>query len=367
VERKRQVPKKAAAPLKDMTADELEKLVNKKWPGAIKRASDPSLVIERIPCGVLSVDWLLGGGFARGRYTELFGSSNVGKNSLAYRLIGNAQDMGLQACFFNTEDKFEPVYAEHLGVDLRRLSMVEQDDMERAGNQLLDIMETRLRTHTDDLIVMDSIAALLALPELENPLSGGGTFNTDQARLMSRGLRKLTTANRRTCIIFINQVRDKVGSIFGGSVTSGGRAMGFYAGCRLELVRTETLKRSRTIIKPNGEPEKQSTPTGHRVLVKVAKDQTGGAREGDTTTFVFSYEKSNIDDVEDLIYIGLQTGLVHKSGTNWCVDGYEDEKQQGRLKFYRWLGRNRAVAEELYERICEAEPETDSDEEEDDE
>ena len=333
------------------TPESLMRDINRKWPGAVKLASDPSLRIQRIPSGILSVDVLLGGGFARNRHTEIHGVFSAGKSYLGEHTVATAQHMGLTAAWVDAEKTYDPMFAETIGVDNDTLLYHEQE----SGNRCVDFMERMLRSGIVDVVVLDSIAALLPKSELESSMEDG-SMGTEQARLMSKALRKLTTANQRTAIIYINQQREAVGQLFGKrSVTSGGRAMGFYAGVRLELVRTENIKRNTTIIDERTmEPKTVPVIKGHRVLMRVEKDKTGGAVQHSTGTFVFDYDLKGIDRVEDLIYLGRTYGLVHKRSNTWWVDGYDDESCASRAKFKTWLRRNVAVAEELEFNIKEA-------------
>lgn len=351
------------ATIEELTPEDLAQMVNRRYgPGKMKFASDPSFQITRIPCGILSIDSVLGGGFARGRHVEIFGGYSVGKTYTAYRLIGNAQNLGLNCCFIDIEGSFDPVFAENAGVDLDTLAMPDADH----GNMAIDLMEMYLRSRIYDVIVLDSIAALLPKAELESDMEAGN-MGTHQARLMSQALRRLTTANKNTVIVYINQTREAVGVTFGKrSVTSGGKAMGFYAGTRLEMVRTENIKRKgRTIDPSKGDEKTADLVKGHRVLVRVEKDKTGGAKQADSTTFVYDYDLGSIDPVEDLIYLGRLQGHIMKRGNRWWVEGYEDEPQASRAKFKNWLRRNVAVAEDLEERIREGSAVTDEGEEDD--
>jgi recombination protein RecA len=361
------VSKRSAATATKDKADEAQALspadvaaiINKKWPGAMKKGSDPSLRITRIPCGILSIDMLLGGGFARRRHFEIYGGYNVGKTYTTYRLIANAQRMGLACAFVDVEATFDPEFAESCGVDLEALHMPEFEH----GNRAIDIVETLLRSAAFDVVVLDSIAALLPKAELEMDMEAG-SMGTQQAKMMSAALRRLTAANQKSVMVYINQTREAIGVMFGKrTTTSGGKAMGFYAGTRLEMVRTENIKRTKKVIDASkGDEKTAEVVVGHRVLVRVEKDKTGGARPHDETSFVFSYDLGGADPVEDLIYLGRKYGIIKKNSTSWWVEGYEDEKQTGRPRFKKWLRRNVAVAEELRDSILEYVPE-DEDEE----
>lgn len=334
-----------------LSPKELAAVVNKKFgPETLRMGSDDHFRIQRIPTGILTLDYLLDGGFPRGRHVEIFGSYGVGKTTIAYGTIAKAQEMGLPCAFVDAERTMDPAFAAHLGVDVDSLFVHQQEH----GDMVIKLIETLLRAGEYGVIVLDSIASLLPKSEQEQDPEKV-TFGTAQAKLMSTAMRRLTAANRDTLLIFINQTRDAIGVVFGPrSVTSGGRAMAFYASTRLELSRSEKLRKKTQVIDPKtGDEKDQEVVIGHRVLVKLEKDKTG-SRSGSTTSFVFRYDMSSPDRTEDLILLGRTLGLIVKKGTKWAVDGYKDEAQVSRAKFYRWLAKNRAVSEELEQRIWEA-------------
>lgn len=342
------MPKAAVADVS--TPEALRALVNKRFPGAVMMGDDPSLEISRLSTGVLSVDWGIGGGFCRDRHSEIFGPPGTGKTTLTYYLIAETQRNGGRCAFYDVEDKYDAVWAAQCGVNIAELDMQYQNV---DGNQVIDVMEMMLRSNLYDLIVLDSIAALLPKEDREQSMTDGGGYGMQQAKMMSKAMRKLTAANTKTACVYINQVREDVGgsAFFKKDVTSGGRAMGHYAALRINMVRSETIKKKKPVVQASGKTETKEVPVGHRVLMRVQKEQTGGAFEGDTTTFVIDYELECIDRIEDLIYLGLQYGLVQGSESRWQVVGYEDEKCATRLKFKAWLRSNRAVAQELEENI----------------
>lgn len=338
--------------------------INKHYKKPVLRlASDPIFQITRIPSGVLAVDYLTKGGFARNRHNEIFGSANVGKTALTYRFIAMAQSLGLNCAFFDVENGFDPKFAASLGVDLSKLYMGEHE----YGNQLIDIMTAELYSGVFDVIVLDSIAALLPKGEYEKATEAG-SFGAEHAKLMSTALRKLTAANKRTCIVYINQTRDNLGVIFGKrSNTTGGRAMGFYAGMRIEMVRTEAIKRPGRVIDPaKGDEARKPVIKGHRILLKVDKNKTGGAKNADEGTLVFDYDLGNFDPIEDLIYIGRRFGWIKKSGDTWSLVRHPKSKKKGRANFKKWLVKSGA-ADTLKKWIITAgwDDEDDDDEEED--
>lgn len=347
------MPKKKSTmdKVQKLTPTQLRNLINKEFgEGTAMLGNDPSLVITRIPTGILSIDSMLSGGLPRGRHIEIYGNASVGKSTVAMKTAASAQRIGEGlAAYIDCEKTYDPEFAEHLGVDINNLDYHQQ----KSGEQCVAYMETLLYAGLHDVLILDSIASLLPKQEKEATLEAG-SMGMEQAKLMSKALRKLTTANQKTVLIFINQLREAIGVSFGKkTTTSGGRAMGFYAGIRMEMVKVETLKSKRDMVnEKTGEITSRDVPTGHRVLVRVEKDKTGSASQMFAeTSFVFDYERSDIDQIEDLLYVGRQMGFVLKDGDYWWVDEYEDEYTHGRPKFRKWLAKNRAVAEELEERI----------------
>jgi recombination protein RecA len=372
---KRTPTRKAAGDeAQNLTAADLMKMVNsrKGWEGTVVLGNDPSLEIKRIPTGLFALDQMLGGGFARNRHCECFGHPGVGKTSVVYSAIANAQRMFPDelCAFLDIEGTYDARHARAHGVNTKKLVLHRQ----KSGNRAVDFMELLTRTENFSIIAMDSIAALVPLAELDND-NEQGSYGTEQAKLMSKALRKLTAANKQTALVWINQQRENIGGgVFGKKfVTSGGKAMAFYAGIRLEFVRTENIKVKGRGINPSSgvDIKDQQRIVGHRLLIRLEKDKTGGgAFQGDQTTLVYDYRLGRFDEIEDLMYLGRVTGLVKKSGSSWWIEGYEDEKQNGRPAFKKWLRRNRIVADELRDDIEErisAKVETDEAESDEDE
>lgn len=336
---------KKKAKIQEWTPESLRAAINKEFGnGTVLRGSDPSLEIKRLSTGILAIDMLTGGGFPFGRHVELFGSASVGKSTLSLMIAIMAQRLGMGIAYVDCEGSFDPVYARHLGMDTEDLFYHRQ----KSGEEAVAFMEFLLYAGLHKVIIMDSIASLLPKQEKEATLEAG-SMGMEQAKLMSKALRKLTTANDDTLIIFINQLREAIGVTFGKkTTTSGGRAMGFYAGMRMELTKIETLKKKGKKINPKtGEISDADIPYAHRVLAQIAKDKTGGAMVGAEASFVFNYDQQRVDHIEDLIYCGRSLGLVKKSKDKWWVAGYEDEKMHGRPKFVKWLNKNRPDREEL--------------------
>jgi recombination protein RecA len=274
----------------------------------------------------------------------------VGKTYLTYRLIASAQQRGLRCAYVDAERTFAAKFAQSAGVDLDALVYYEQTE---SGNRVIDFMETLLRGEEYSVIILDSIAALLPMEEADEPIEKT-SMDTRQAKLMSKALRKLTVANRGTALVYINQLRDSLGGVFAKrSVTSGGRAMGFYAATRIEMVRTENIKKKVKVVDPKKGKTEQDVVKGHRVLVHVEKDKTGGPPQGTKSSFIFDYDRAGIDPIEDLIYIGQVFDLVHRKGNKFWVEGYEEDSQQYQARFSKWLRANKAVAEELEEQLVE--------------
>jgi recombination protein RecA len=344
---------RAAAPA---TPDDLMKLINTKWgAGTMKLASDEEFIVTRLPTGNLALDDMLNGGFARGRYIELFGGDNVGKTAVTLDFIATTQANGGVATYMDIEGTFDSDFAAEHGVDLGTLGMTRQADVDN-GHRVVDVMEMMLRSRLYDVIVLDSIASLLPKPEMESSMEDP-SMGTEQARLMSKALRKLTAANHKTVVVFINQTRQAINAaVFAKqSVTSGGRALPFYAGTRIELVRTENIKRNGKKVNVNtGEITKAEVVKGHRVLLKVEKDKTGSANRSDECTLVYDYELGGFDPIEDLLYLGRKYGLIKKSGSNWWLPDYPDDKKNGRPRFKRYLRADPVLAEELTEAIQQA-------------
>jgi recombination protein RecA len=271
--------------------------------GAIMRMSENAKRrIDVIPTGSLAVDVALGvGGLPRGRIVEIYGPESSGKTTLALHAIANAQKLGGNAVLIDAEHAFDPSYGKRLGIDMDRL-WVSQPDF---GEQALDIAETLIASNAVDIIVVDSVAALVPRAELEGEM--GDTQVGLLARMMSKALRKLTAAaNRsRTCLVMINQVREKIGVMFGNpEVTTGGRALKFFASQRIEVRRTQQIK--------EGE---ESIGVGARVTVVKNKVAPPFKRAE-----IEIYFGRGVSYLNDLVNFGLQLGLMQKSG-NWLSYG----------------------------------------------
>ena len=289
--------------------------------------------VEAIPTGALSLDIALGiGGIPRGRIIEIFGPESSGKTTLALHAIAEAQKLGGEAAFIDAEHALDPVYAKHLGVDIDNL-IVSQPD---TGEQALEIAEALTRSGAIDIIVVDSVAALVPKAEIDGDM--GDAHVGLQARLMSQALRKLAGVinKSKTVIIFINQLREKVGIMFGNpETTPGGRALKFYASVRLDIRKIENIK-------TDGEV------TGARARVKVIKNKVAPPFREAEFDIVYGRGISKEGNILDL---AVNLNLVEKAGAWFSYNG--EKIGQGRENAKAYLKEHKEVAQELEEKIRE--------------
>jgi recombination protein RecA len=304
--------------------------------GSIMKLGEASakLNIEVIPSGALALDIALGvGGLPRGRVVEIFGPESSGKTTVALHVIAEAQKLGGAAAFVDAEHALDPLYARNLGVDIENL-LVSQPD---TGEQALEIAEALVRSGAVDVIVIDSVAALVPRAEIEGEM--GDSHVGLQARLMSQALRKLTGAisKSRTTVVFINQIREKVGIVYGNpETTTGGRALKFYASIRLEVRKQENIKQGTDII-------------GSRTRVKVVKNKV--APPFKQADFDIMYG-SGISKEGSILDIAAEMNIINKSGA-WY--SYEDERLgQGRENVKDYLKEHPEVTKEVELKIRQA-------------
>src|SRR3989441_333554 len=297
--------------------------------GAIMRlgSRDVLVPVSVIPSGCLSIDAALGvGGFPRGRVIEIYGPESGGKTTMTLHVIAEAQKLGGQAAFIDAEHALDPVYARKLGVDVDNLLVSQPDN----GEQALEIAETLIRSGGVDVVVVDSVAALVPKAELEGEM--GEPQMGLQARLMSQALRKLTAivSKSRTCLIFINQIREKIGVLFGNpETTTGGRALKFYASIRLDIRRIQAIKDGDRVV-------------GSRTRAKVVKNKVAAPfREAE---FDILYGEG-ISREGDLLDLGVENGLIEKTGT-WMSFGGE-RLGQGRENARVFLRENTDIREKI--------------------
>ncbi|WP_438938496.1 recombinase RecA [Aeromicrobium chenweiae] len=303
--------------------------------GAVMRLGDQARApIEVIPTGATTLDIALGiGGLPRGRVVEIYGPESSGKTTVALHAVANAQRAGGVAAFIDAEHALDPDYARKLGVDTDAL-LISQPD---SGEQALEIADMLIRSGALDIIVIDSVAALVPRAEIDGEM--GDSHVGLQARLMSQALRKMTGAinGSGTTAIFINQLREKIGVMFGSpETTTGGKALKFYASVRLDVRRIETLKDGTDMV-------------GNRTRVKVVKNKL--APPFKQAEFDIMYGQG-ISREGSLIDVGVDIGLVRKAGAWYTYDG--DQLGQGKEKSRQFLKDNPDLAEELEKRIMEA-------------
>ncbi|RLC70870.1 MAG: recombinase RecA [Chloroflexi bacterium] len=301
--------------------------------GAIMRLGEARarMGVEVIPTGSISLDLALGvGGIPRGRVTEVFGDEGSGKSTLAQHIIAEAQRAGGLAAYIDAEHALDPPYASACGVKLEDLFISQPDN----GEQALEITETLVRSGAMDVIVIDSVAALVPRAELEGDM--GDAFVGLQARLMSQALRKLTAAisRSRTAVVFTNQLREKVGVMFGNpEVTPGGRALKFYSSVRIKLSRVETLKQGEQAI-------------GIRVKAKVVKNKVAPPFRSAEFDIMFNH---GISKEGNLLDLGVAKGIIKKSGAFYSFE--ETRLGQGRENAREYLRQHPELAQEIERRI----------------
>ncbi len=301
--------------------------------GAIMKLGEDSkdMTIEIIPTGCLALDVALGvGGVPRGRIIEIYGPESSGKTTVALHIIAETQKLGGIAAFIDAEHALDPTYAANLGVDLDNLYVSQPD----TGEQALDITDSLVRSGAVDLIVIDSVAALTPKAEIEGDM--GDSHVGLQARLMSQALRKLTAITNRskTCVVFINQLREKVGVMFGNpETTPGGKALKFYSSVRLDIRKADALKDSDGLI-------------GNKTKAKVVKNKL--APPFKTAEFDIIYGKG-ISQAGCLLDIGVEKGIIDKSGSWFAYQG--DKFAQGREKARDYIISNPDFAKEIEEKI----------------
>jgi len=300
--------------------------------GSIMRLGDKEAVaIPTISTGALSIDAALGiGGVPRGRVVEIFGPESSGKTTLALHVIAEAQKTGGMAAFIDAEHALDPEYARKLGVNIDNL-LVSQPD---SGEQALEIAEMLIRSGAIDVVVIDSVAALVPKAELEGEM--GDSHMGLQARLMSQAMRKLTgiVSRSATCLVFINQIREKIGVMFGSNeVTTGGRALKFYSSVRIEIRREMAIKEGDQTV-------------GNRTKVKVVKNKL--APPFKIAEFDIIYGEG-ISREGDLVDLGTLHGVIEKSGA-WF--SYKDSRLgQGRENVKRFLKDNLDIAKEIEDQL----------------
>ena len=301
--------------------------------GAIMKLGDSQrdMNVETIPTGSLSLDIALGvGGIPRGRIVEVYGPESSGKTTVALHMVAEVQKRGGIAGFIDAEHALDPVYAKNIGVDIDNLYIPQPD----SGEQALEITETMVRSGAVDIIIVDSVAALVPKAEIEGEM--GDSHVGLQARLMSQALRKLTSIiSKSNCIvIFINQLREKVGVMFGSpETTTGGRALKFYSSIRLDVRRMESLKQGGEII-------------GNHTRIKVVKNKVAPPFKEAEFDIMFGKGISKEGDILDL---AAQINVVNKSGAWYAYNG--EKIGQGRENSKNYLKENPAICDEIEQKV----------------
>ena len=318
---------------KDRLLDEALRQIEKQYgKGSVMRLGDRTNVdVDVISSGSLAIDYCLGvGGFPKGRIVEIYGPESSGKTTLALQAIAECQKKGGKAAFIDAEHAIDPKYAKALGVDIDDLILSQPD----SGEQALEITEVLAKSGAIDLIVIDSVAALVPQAELDGEM---GDQNVGlHARLMSKAMRKLAgTMSTHNCLaIFINQLREKVGVMFGNpETTTGGRALKFYSTIRLEVRKSEAIKNGPEII-------------GNKVNVKVSKNKVAAPFK---TTSVEIYYGEGISHTSEVVSLGVDLGIIEKSGA-WFSYGAE-KIGQGKEAVRAFLKANPEIDKEIIEKI----------------
>ncbi len=316
----------------DAAISQIEKQYGK---GAVMKLGDPAnqMNVETIPTGSLSLDIALGlGGIPKGRIVEIYGPESSGKTTVTLHMIAEVQKRGGIAGFIDAEHALDPVYAKNIGVDIDNLYISQPDN----GEQALEITETMVRSGAIDIVVVDSVAALVPKAEIDGDM--GDSHVGLQARLMSQALRKLTAViSKSNCtVVFINQLREKVGVMFGNpETTTGGRALKFYSSVRMDVRRIESLKQGGEII-------------GNHTRVKVVKNKIAPPFKEAEFDIMFGEGISVAGDILDL---AASVDIVNKSGAWYAYNG--DKIGQGRENAKQYLKDNPAVCQEIENRVRE--------------
>lgn len=316
----------------DMALRQIEKQFGK---GSIMKLGESThMQVEIVPSGSIALDIALGtGGFPRGRIIEIYGPESSGKTTVALHAIAEVQKAGGQAAFIDAEHALDPQYARKLGVDIDELLLSQPD----TGEQALEIAEALVRSGAVDIVVVDSVAALVPKAEIEGDM--GDSHVGLQARLMSQALRKLSGAisKSKTIAIFINQLREKVGVMFGNpETTPGGRALKFYSSVRLDVRRVESIKMGNDVV-------------GNRTRIKVVKNKVAPPFKQAEVDIMYG---EGISKEGSLVDIGTEQGIVDKSGAWYSYSG--ERLGQGRENAKQFLKENTAIADTIEQKIREA-------------
>ena len=303
----------------------------------VKMANDASLIVRHLPTGVLPIDILLDGGIPTGRFTELFGAYSTLKSYIALSCIAQTQKAGGVCAIIDTEHSYDPEWARSLGVDTDNLIYHSPE----TGEEAVDVSEVLIRNDID-LIVWDSVAATLPQAESIKRMSKESVQPARLAALMSLGMRKLTAANKKTAILFINQTRLSVGVVFGDPETvPGGKALPFYASYRVALRKAGKIKESADTYDSEGKKVSVNNITGHKIRATLEKSKLSAPNKD--VLFTFDLNSGGIDELGYLISIGLEKDLIKHEGRSWWITGQEETKMVGVEKFRGWLEQNPTI------------------------
>lgn len=329
-------------------------------------ASDPRYQVNRVPTGSLVIDRITAGGLPRGRHVELFGDYHAGKSTLAYMVLVLAQQRGEVCVVIDAEKSFDEAYFVHLGGDLEELII----HRPRTAEQLIKLLMLLVIEDEDnpaaDIILVDSVASLLPQEELAKDVEEGDDRTAGRARMMSRMLRRVTSQTDNALVIWNNQLIDKV-SGYGGTTTPGGRALKHYASVRIEFKKLDGLKKPRKRVK-KAKMQSSDVRVGHWVGVRTEKSKT--ARPELESMFLYDYERSMIDPEYEIIHLGLEDGLIVRTGNTFKYEDSDGQQWGGtEVKFRKMLRDVPELREELVWAISEnskliAAPEETTDEEE---
>lgn len=335
--------KKAAVADGRMTPQQIMDEINSVIPGAVTTGSHEDMEVRRWPTGVAPLDYALDGGLPRGRFIEVYGPYSVLKSWWAYKSIAAVQAAGGRCGLVDTEHSWDPEWGARLGVNVDDLLVIRPDNAEDAILSLQALINQKY-----DLLVFDSIAA--AVPnQIATARPGEDTAPGALARVMSRGLARLTAANKHTTVFCINQTREKIGVSFGSpTTTSGGKAMGYYASYRISFVRVGKIRVP--IKKWDGEKMADSQQiVAHKIKATLEKSKLSAPNED--VVFLYDLQEGEVDEVNWLIGQALEAGLVIQKGAYYDVPGVLDKPIQGRDKFVKWVKENPEVSEWIKEGI----------------
>ena len=322
--------KEAKAKALEVALGKIEKDFGK---GSVMKLGKRTEGVEVLPTGILSVDAALGvGGFPKGRIVEIYGPESSGKTTLALHAVAACQKAGGTAAFIDAEHALDPVYSSKLGVDIDELYVSQPDN----GEQALDICEALVRSGAIDIIVVDSVAALVPRAEIEGDM--GDSHVGLQARLMSQALRKITgiVATTKCIVIFINQLREKVGVMFGNpETTTGGKALKFYASIRIDIRKSEAIKEGKEVV-------------GNKTKIKIVKNKVAPPFRSTTVEVLYGEGISRLGEVLDF---SVDKDLIKKSGSFYSYNG--ERIGQGRDNAKQWLKENPKAVEDLEAKIRE--------------